>query len=68
MTETTIKIEGMSCQHCVARVKKTIDGVSGVSESDVQIGSANVKYDESKVKKEEIEAAIENAGYKVSKG
>jgi len=68
MTETTIKIEGMSCQHCVARVKKTIDGVNGVSGSDVQIGSANVKYDESRVKKEDIEAAIEKAGYKISKG
>jgi len=68
MTETTIKIEGMSCQHCVARVKKALDGLSGVSASDVQVGSASVKYDEAKVKKEDIEAAIEKAGYKIRKG
>jgi len=66
--ETTIKIEGMSCQHCVARVKKALDGLSGVTASDVQIGSASVKYDETKVKKEDIEAAIEKAGYRITKG
>lgn len=66
--ETTIKIEGMSCQHCVARVKKALDGLNGVTASDVQIGSAGVKYDETKIKKEDLEAAIEKAGYKISRG
>jgi copper chaperone CopZ len=33
----------------------------------VQVGSAVVKYDENKVRKEEIETKIENAGYKVTK-
>ena len=65
MTETTIKIEGMSCQHCVMRVKKAIDALSGVSQSDVQVGSAAVQFDESRVKKENITNAIEKAGYKV---
>ncbi|MBI5213171.1 MAG: heavy-metal-associated domain-containing protein [Nitrospirae bacterium] len=66
MTEATIKIDGMSCQHCVMRVKKAIDAVAGVSMSDVQVGSAAVKFDESKLKKEDITTAIEKAGYKVS--
>lgn len=65
MSETTIKIEGMSCQHCVMRVKKAIDALSGVSHSDVQVGSASVVFDESKLKKEDIVAAIKKAGYKV---
>ncbi|MCL4456209.1 MAG: copper ion binding protein [Nitrospirae bacterium] len=65
MAETTIKIEGMSCQHCVMRIKKAIDALSGVSQSDVQVGSAAVKFDESRVKKEDIAAAIEKAGYKI---
>lgn len=65
MAEATIKIEGMSCQHCVMRTKKAIDAVAGVTKSDVAIGSAVVTYDEGTVKKEEIEAAIEKAGYKV---
>lgn len=66
MVETNIKIEGMSCQHCVMRVKKAIDAVAGVTKSDVAIGSATIQFDESKVKKEDIVAAIEKAGYRVS--
>lgn len=65
MTEITIKIDGMNCQHCVMRVKKAIDALSGVSQSEVQVGSATVQFDESKAKKEDIIAAIEKAGYKV---
>lgn len=67
MTETKLAIEGMSCQHCVMAVKKALGGVPGILESDVQVGSAAVKYDESKVNKEDIEAKIEKAGYKVKK-
>jgi len=67
MTEANIKIEGMSCQHCVMAVKKAIGGLKGIENADVMIGSAVVRYDESKVKKEDIEAAVENAGFKVSR-
>jgi len=67
MAETRIAIEGMSCQHCVMAVKKALGGVPGIIESDVQVGSAVVKYDENKVKKEDIETRIETAGYQVTK-
>lgn len=67
MAETKLAIEGMSCQHCVMAVKKALGGLPGVLESDVQVGSASVKYDEAKVKKEDIESKIEKAGYKVKK-
>ncbi len=66
MAETVIKITGMSCQHCVMRVKKALDGIAGITEANVTVGSASIKYDESKVKLEEIHSAIEKAGYKVS--
>ncbi len=66
MAETVIKIEGMSCEHCVMRVKKALDSIAGITEANVTIGSARIKYDESKVKMEDIYSAIEKAGYKVS--
>lgn len=65
MAETTLKIEGMSCQHCVMRVKKSVEELGGVSKSEVDVGSAHVVYDDSKVKKEDIEAAVRKAGYTV---
>jgi len=67
MAETAVKIEGMSCQHCVMAVKKALGGVPGVIQSDVQVGSAVVSYDESKAKEADIQTAIEKAGYKVVK-
>lgn len=65
MTEATIAIEGMSCQHCVTRVKKAIDGLPGVSSSEVAIGSAVVAFDQDTLGVEDIKAAIGKAGYKV---
>jgi copper chaperone len=67
MSETTINIEGMSCQHCVMSVKKAIGALKGIEQSEVSLGNAVIKYDDSKVKKEEIETAIEKAGFKVNK-
>jgi copper chaperone CopZ len=65
MAEIALKIEGMSCQHCVMNVKKAIDGIAGVKSSEVSIGNAKVVYDEPQTNKEEIEKSIQNAGYKV---
>jgi copper chaperone CopZ len=48
-------------------VKKALGGIPAILQSDVQIGSAMVKYDESKIKKEDIESKIEKAGYRVVK-
>ncbi len=67
MAEADLKIEGMSCQHCVMRVKKAVDQVPGVSRADVGVGTAKITYDETKVTKEDLEQAVEKAGYKVKK-
>lgn len=66
MAETVIKIDGMSCRHCVMRVKKALDGIVGIIESNVTVGSAAIKYDESKVKIEDIYSSVEKAGYKIA--
>jgi copper chaperone len=65
MAETVIAIEGMSCQHCVMRVKKAIDAIKGVKSSDVQVGQAKVTFDESLLQKKDIEDAIVKTGYKI---
>ncbi len=65
MAEITLKIDGMSCGHCVSSVKKAIDAVAGVSSSDVSVGSATVVYDDSKTGRDEIAGAVQAAGYKV---
>jgi copper chaperone len=67
MTAKELKIEGMSCGHCVTAVKKGLSKVADVQVDDVQIGNARVQYDETKVTEKTIIEAIEEAGYKVVK-
>lgn len=62
----TIKIEGMSCNHCVMSVKKYLSKLD-LNAFKVEIGSADVEFDENKVKENEIVEAIEKAGYKIVK-
>jgi copper chaperone len=61
--QTTLKIDGMSCQHCVMAVKKELQKLD-LQNFDVKIGEAVVDFDETKLKAEDIIAAIEEAGYK----
>lgn len=57
-------IDGMSCGHCAMAVKKELSALP-FDEVKVEIGSAEVKYDETKINSQQISAAIEEAGYKV---
>ena len=65
MKEITINIEGMSCQHCVMRVKKAIEGLAGIAGLSVEVGSAKVTFDEAKIQQSVIENAVVKAGYKI---
>ena len=58
------KIEGMSCNHCVATVQKSLAKIN-IQNCEVNIGSAKVDFDEHKIKDEEIIKAIQEAGYRV---
>lgn len=63
MKSETIKIEGMSCQHCVMAVKKELSKLD-LNVKDVQIGSASIEYDENRVSKTDIDKAVEEAGFR----
>lgn len=58
------KIEGMSCNHCVMAVQKTLSKIKLIN-FKVAIGSAIVEFDENEIAEEKIINAIEEAGYKV---
>ena len=65
MKEMTIKIGGMSCQHCVKAVKKTLQELDGVNHLEVKIGEAAISFDNNKLTVKDIEKAIVDSGYKV---
>lgn len=64
MTTKKLNIEGMSCQHCVHAVKSELSKLN-LKVKEVNIGSAEVEYDESKITEDKLKEAVESAGYKL---
>jgi copper chaperone CopZ len=63
--EVSLNIDGMSCGHCVASVKKAIATVSGVSDAVVSVGAARLTVSAGSPEQITAEAirAIQQAGY-----
>jgi copper chaperone CopZ len=64
--QLNLKIQGMSCDHCVNRVKAALNTVAGVQVEDVKVGSARVSYNPATTSPAEIAAAVTNAGYEAA--
>lgn len=64
--ERTMKIEGMMCGHCEARVKKTLEAIDGVVEAIVshEGGTAIVKLN-SDISNDVLKRAVEDQDYTV---
>ena len=61
---TTIKIKGMSCQHCVASTTKALEGLAGVSGVQVDLDKGEARY-EGSVDPQAVKEAIEKIGFEV---
>jgi copper chaperone len=67
MATTILKVEGMSCQHCVKAVTGAVgelEGVSGVS-VDLEAKTVTVDHDPEKAPIEKIKFEIADQGYDV---
>ncbi|KIL42488.1 copper resistance protein CopZ [Gordoniibacillus kamchatkensis] len=67
MQTVTLKVEGMSCGHCVNSVEGAVKQVGASGKVDLSAGSVTVQFDESKVSLDAIKEAIEEQGYDVVK-
>ncbi|OQB14942.1 MAG: Copper chaperone CopZ [Firmicutes bacterium ADurb.Bin193] len=67
METANLKVEGMSCSHCVGAVKSALDALPGVSLVSVSLddGTVTVDYDTTGTGLDEIKDAITEAGYEV---
>ena len=62
--EKILNVEGMSCNHCTASVKKALEGLDGVKEADVSLEGKNAKVELDKdVADEALVKAVQDAGY-----
>jgi copper chaperone len=64
---TSIKIKGMSCQHCVMAVTKALGALDGVKNVKVDLKTGMATFEEVKaVDPKAVAAAIKKAGYEVA--
>ena len=60
----TLTVEGMMCQHCVAHVKKALEGVKGVSVVSVDLDTKTATVEAlSSVSVDVLITAVKDAGY-----
>ena len=63
---TTIKIKGMSCNHCVMAVTKALSAVDGVANVKVSLEAGEATFEEKKpVDMAVVKEKIKKAGFEV---
>lgn len=67
MMRKVLKVEGMTCQHCVETVSEAVTKMAGIQRVDVSLEEKEVivDFDESQTKMEDISAQIVEAGFEI---
>ncbi len=59
----TMRIEGMSCAHCVRAVRDALAEVPGATVERVEVGGATVAFDPARTSPAQLADAVRDAGY-----
>jgi copper chaperone CopZ len=65
MANVKLRVTGMTCSHCQAKVEKALKAVIGVYTAviDLPDGEAEVDFDDDSVTTDQLVAAVAQAGY-----
>lgn len=65
MANVKLRVTGMTCGHCQAKVEQALKGVTGVYSAivDLQDGEAEVDFNDDAVTTVQLVAAVERVGY-----
>ena len=63
---TTIKIKGMTCNHCVMAVTKALNEIEGIQEVEVDLSRGEATFEEVQpVDMSIVREGVKKAGYEV---
>jgi len=65
MTTTTLKVTGMTCNHCVMSVTKALKSVPGVESADVSLAKAQAVV-QGDADRQAMIAAVKEEGYEAA--
>ena len=64
--EKNLKVDGMHCQKCVARITEALKGIEGVKKVNIDLNTKKVNVIcKNEIAKETLSAVIEKLGFKV---
>ena len=63
MEQATLAVTGMSCGHCVSRVRKALEALEGVRVKAVRVGEAELDFDPALQSLAAVTGALDAAGY-----
>ena len=68
MEKKTLKVQGMSCEHCVKAVNNALVGIKGVADVAVSLkeGTVSFSHDPALAPVQTIKSAITEEGYEVA--
>jgi copper chaperone len=67
MQVAVLKVDGMSCEHCVKAITKAVGALNGVGgvQVDLKAKTVSVEHDPEQAPLDKIKAEIEDQGYDV---
>jgi copper ion binding protein len=64
--KSTLKIKGMSCDHCVKFVTGALENIPGVTKAKVSLKTSSAEVEHAdQVREDDLKAAVTEAGYEV---
>ena len=65
MANIKLRVTGMTCGHCQAKVERALRGTRGVYSAfvDLQSGEAEIDFEDDTVTTGQLVAAVQQAGY-----
>ena len=69
MKQELVKVEGMTCQHCLQTITDALKNISGLNGIDVDLDKkeVNVRFDENETSLQEITNKIIEIGFELPK-
>lgn len=65
MTSETLQVTGVRCERCVMRLGSALQNLEGIESANANLmGQVTLAWDEKRLPREQIVAALERAGFR----
>jgi copper chaperone CopZ len=64
--EREYRVEGMTCEHCVAAVTREVSAVPGVRSVDADLSTGRLRVSGDEISDDDVRAGVEEAGYSLA--